>query len=194
MSIGDTREHGPGPNIARSAVEGRLEALRRKYAPVPGVIRHVDAIQAQLTEWVDSSGVADARSGSAAIPPIWTRFQASVFITRDLATGAPVVYEPNPTFPNLVGRIDHRPSAAGMDPDFMSLRAGSIHRANGGYLVMYARDLLADRSAYRAVERAPPSDRNPDDDLDRIDRRKLTWVDDTDLGHIERAGDAGDDG
>jgi len=152
--IGDAREHGPGPNIARSAVEGRLEALRRKYAPVPGVIRHVDAIQAQLTEWVDSSGVADARSGSAAIPPIWTRFQANVFITRDLATGAPVVYEPNPTFPNLVGRIDHRPSAAGMDPDFMSLRAGSIHRANGGYLVMYARDLLADRSAYRAVERA----------------------------------------
>ena len=152
--IGDAREHGPGPNIARSAVEGRLEALRRKYAPVPGVIRHVDAIQAQLTEWVESSGVADARSGSAAIPPIWTRLQANVFITRDLATGAPVVYEPNPTFPNLVGRIDHRPSAAGMDPDSMSLRAGSIHRANGGYLVMYARDLLADRSAYRAVERA----------------------------------------
>ncbi|TMG56430.1 MAG: ATP-dependent protease [Chloroflexi bacterium] len=150
----DDREHAPGPAITRSAVGGRLEALRRKYAQVPGVVRHVDAINEQLIEWVDSSRAADARSGSGAAPAIWISFGANVFVTQDPAAGAPVVCEPNPTFPNLVGRIDYRASPAGMDTDFRSLRAGTIHRANGGYLVMYARDLLADRSAYRAVKRA----------------------------------------
>jgi len=137
-----------GPGIARLAVGEHLDALRRKYVLVPGVIRHLGAIQKVLSESVDS------RSGTGAEPPIWTWSGANVFVTRDPAAGAPVVYEPNPTLSNLVGRIDYPASPLGMDMDFKYIRAGAIQRANGGYLVMYARDLLANRSAYDALRRA----------------------------------------
>ena len=143
------------PDMAMLAVGQRLGALRTKYAPIPGVVRHIDAIQENLSQRVKSSRAAEARSGAGALgPPIWTRFEANVFVTQDPAAGAPVVCEPNPTFPNLVGRIDYRPSPVGMDTDFRSMRAGAIQRANGGYLVMNARDLLANRSAYGALKRA----------------------------------------
>src|SRR5438105_10255112 len=124
----------------RATVGTRLEALRRKYASIPGVIRHVDAIQEELIKRV--------------LPPSWALFGANVFVRQDPAAGAPLVFEANPTFPNLVGRIDYSPSPAGMDTDFRNIRAGAIQRANGGYLVMNARDLLANQSAYDALKRA----------------------------------------
>src|SRR5437867_1683631 len=77
----DDGKHAPDAGIGPSAVGGRLEALRRKYALVPGVVRHVDAIQGELIERIGSSRAADARSG--AVPPIWTRFEANVFVTHD---------------------------------------------------------------------------------------------------------------
>ena len=124
----------------RATVGTRLETLRGKYASIPGVIRHVDAIQEELIKRV--------------LPPSWALFGANVFVRQDPAAGAPLVFEANPTFPNLVGRIDYSPSPAGMDTDFRNIRAGAIQRANGGYLVMNARDLLANQSAYDALKRA----------------------------------------
>ena len=149
----DVGKRVPDPGFGQLAVGGWLEALRNKYAQVPGVIRHVDAIEGEL-ERLESSRAAGARSGSGVVPPIWTRFEANVFVTHDHDAGAPVVWEPDPTVPNLAGRIDYRPSLVGIDTDFRYIRAGAIQRANGGYLVMNARDLLADRSAYITLKRA----------------------------------------
>ena len=141
---------------ARSAVGQLLGPLRAKYGQNAGVLRHLDVVQEDLVDHIDDFRSSTDRSAARALaaPDPWARFEANVFVTRDRAADAPVLCEPNPTFANLVGRVEYHPSVGTMDTDHRYLRAGSLQRANGGYLVISARDLLKSPLAYDALKRA----------------------------------------
>jgi lon-related putative ATP-dependent protease len=68
--------------------------------------------------------------------------------------GAPVVYEDHPTLANLVGRVEHMPQMGALVTDFMLIKAGSLHRANGGYLLLDALKLLREPLAWDGLKRA----------------------------------------
>ena len=68
--------------------------------------------------------------------------------------GAPVVFESNPTYLNLFGRIENRILYGMAMTDFSMIRAGSVHRANGGYLIVDALDMLRNPFSYEALKRA----------------------------------------
>ncbi len=68
--------------------------------------------------------------------------------------GAPIVYEDHPTLQNLVGRVEHVPQMGALITDFMLIKAGSLHRANGGYLLVDALKLLREPLAWEALKRA----------------------------------------
>ena len=68
-------------------------------------------------------------------------------------TGAPVVFENNPTYPNLFGAVERRAQFGALVTDFTLIRSGSLHRANGGYLVLEAMDLLRWFFSYEALKR-----------------------------------------
>jgi predicted ATP-dependent protease len=67
--------------------------------------------------------------------------------------GAPVVYEDHPYYHNLVGRIEYQSSLGAFVTNFAMIKPGSLHRANGGYLVVHARDLLLQPFAWEAMKR-----------------------------------------
>jgi predicted ATP-dependent protease len=72
------------------------------------------------------------------------RYEVNGFVAHDDDGGAPVVVEMNPTYPNLFGRIEHRGVlGGGLATDHRMLRAGAVHRANGGYLMLPAAEVLA---------------------------------------------------
>lgn len=78
------------------------------------------------------------------------RYEVNVFVAHETADGAPVVLETNPTYPNLFGRIEHRGVlGGGFVTDHRMLRAGAVHRANGGYLMLPAAEVLSSRSCGR---------------------------------------------
>ena len=94
--------------------------------------------------------------GAAQMPPAWfRRYQVNVVIDHKLSKKAPVIVEYDPTLPRLLGRVEHegRPGGA-VVTDFTLIRAGALHAANGGYLVLRARDLFAAPLAYEALKRA----------------------------------------
>ncbi len=68
--------------------------------------------------------------------------------------GAPIVYEDHPTLQNLVGRVEHMPQMGALVTDFTLIKAGSLHRANGGYLLVDALKLLREPLAWEALKRA----------------------------------------
>jgi len=86
-------------------------------------------------------------------------------------TGSPVIYEDHPTLGNLIGRIEHRAKMGALMTDFTLIKPGAIHRANGGYLLLEARKLLAEPYSWDALKRAlrsscikieaPGADANP---------------------------------
>jgi predicted ATP-dependent protease len=138
------------------AVGHLLTALQRKYAADPGVVQHLEAIQADLVGRVDEFRPSDSdqAQGGPPLEKLFDRYRANVLVTHSPTGGAPVVFEPNPTYYNLVGRINYRASIGAMFTDFTLVQAGALHRANGGYLILQARDVLVNPFAWDALKRA----------------------------------------
>jgi predicted ATP-dependent protease len=88
------------------------------------------------------------------------RYRVNVFVDNCETCGAPVVFEDTPTYFNLLGRVDrtltisNNPIMAAQSVDHMMLRPGAMHRANGGFLVLAARELLDYDSAYGGLKRS----------------------------------------
>ena len=95
-------------------------------------------------------------SGARAQDPRIRRYHVNVVVGEKDGerSGAPIVYEPNPTFQNLIGRIEHIAQMGALLTDFTLIRGGSLHRANGGYLIVDAREILSQPFAWPALKRS----------------------------------------
>jgi lon-related putative ATP-dependent protease len=82
------------------------------------------------------------------------RYRVNVLVDRTGVQGAPVVFEQNPTHGNLVGRIEHRAHFGSLVTDFTLVKAGALHRANGGYLLLEAKDVLRNFMAWESLKKA----------------------------------------
>jgi predicted ATP-dependent protease len=83
------------------------------------------------------------------------QYQINLMVDNtDSADGAPVVYEEHPYYHNLMGRIDYSSTLGQLITNFSLIKAGALHRANGGYLVLQARDLLMQPFSWEALKRA----------------------------------------
>ncbi len=86
--------------------------------------------------------------------PPYDRYRVNVLVDNGQTQGAPVIVESNPTCRALVGRIEYRAEFGTLVTDFSMIKAGALHRANGGYLVVEARKLLQDPFAWDCLKRA----------------------------------------
>ena len=82
------------------------------------------------------------------------RYTINVVVDHSQQQGAPVIFESNPTYGNLLGRIEHRAEFGALVTDFTMIKAGCLHRANGGYLVVEVPGLLANPLAWDALKRS----------------------------------------
>jgi predicted ATP-dependent protease len=148
--------------VALSAAGHLLEELRRRYADLPEVLAHLDAVQADVVENVHEFLAGSEEDGDAATQirkllaqiPALRRYGVNVMVAHGGREGAPVVYEDLPTLPNLVGRVEHHAHFGALVTDFTLVRPGALHRANGGYLVLDARKLLGQPFAWEELKRA----------------------------------------
>ncbi len=92
-------------------------------------------------------------------PPLYPedmrgRYDVNVFVDNGAALGAPIVFEDHPTLSNLMGCIEREAEMGALVTDFTLIKAGAVHRANGGYLILHMDDLLRYSSAWEALLRA----------------------------------------
>ena len=139
-----------------------MNELLERYREFPQVIAHLQAVQNDVVEHVLeflSSGdqpedEGDGRPQFFAGKATPRRYQVNVLVDADGATGAPVVYESNPSFGNLVGRVEHQAQMGALLTDFTLIKPGCLHRANGGYLILDAMRLLSAPYAWEGLKRA----------------------------------------
>jgi predicted ATP-dependent protease len=145
--------------FAAIAVDHALADVIAAFADLPPVAAHLDAVRQNL---VENSGLFMAPQGEESggtrqrqgLPGL-RRFKVNVLVSNDPAgAGAPVVYETNPTLPNLVGRIEHLQQFGTLVTDFLLIKAGALHRANGGFLLIDALKVLTEPLAWAALKRA----------------------------------------
>ncbi len=82
------------------------------------------------------------------------RYQVNVLVDRRREKGAPVVFEPNPSFQNLFGKIEKKPVMGTFETDFTMVQAGSLLKANKGYLILNIEPLLMNLSVWESLKRA----------------------------------------
>lgn len=84
----------------------------------------------------------------------FTRYKVNLFVNNENSEGAPVVAESNPYYYNLFGKIEYKNQMMTTITDFTMIKAGAVQRANGGYLILQAKDLLMDPYAWDALKKA----------------------------------------
>jgi len=87
-------------------------------------------------------------------PAVFRRYQVNVLVDNGATPGAPVIYEDMPTAPGLIGRVEHAAQFGQLVTDFTLIKPGSLHKANGGYLIVDARKLMLQPFAYEELKRA----------------------------------------
>lgn len=140
--------------LMRREVEPRLAALRTDYASLPAVLAHFEALAADLIEHVDDFLPSDDEDDERPPARELKRYRVNVVVARTPGAGAPVVYEDHPLHQNLLGRLEYAAESGNLITDFTLIRAGSLHAANGGYLILEARQLLAQPFAWEGLKRA----------------------------------------
>ena len=134
------------------AIGHLLEALRQQYADDAQIRQYLDALQRDIIEHLDDFRATDERetSGPPALRALqeqfgedaFSRYRVNVLVDNSETKGAPVIVEWNPTYYNLFGRLEYQSRFGGMVTNFNLIKAGAIHRANGGYLILQVWDVL----------------------------------------------------
>ncbi len=144
---------------AGQAAEQLFSQLRGEFADLPAVLAHVEAIRADMLENLPQLMSAEAAEPGAIQAAMrlsgpFGRYEVNVVVTQtDHSPGAPVVEEPHPTLANLVGRIEYVQIQGALVTDFRLIKAGALHRANGGTLLLDTRSLLTEPFSWQALKR-----------------------------------------
>lgn len=82
------------------------------------------------------------------------RYKLNMFIDNSEKKHAPIVFASNPTYYNLLGRVEYKNEMGIMKTDFTMVKPGALHEANGGYLIVLAKDILVNPLAWKSLKRA----------------------------------------
>lgn len=134
-----------------------MDELFDKYAEQKEVLVYLEQVREDIAENYERFRKKETPQMPFPVPseePSFREYQVNVFVDNAAVEGAPVVVLSHPTFPNLFGRIERQAQFGALLTDFTLLQAGALHKANGGYLVLPALDLLRLWLPWEGLKRA----------------------------------------
>ena len=135
------------------ALQPLLASLSQKYAENAGVCAYLQAVQVNLLKTVVAQLVEVEKDAQARML-LEEMYSPSLVVAHHSQGGAPVVFEPHPTYDNLFGRIEYSTDQGALYTSYRQLRPGALHRANGGFLILEAEKLLGEPFVWDALKRA----------------------------------------
>jgi lon-related putative ATP-dependent protease len=153
---------GLARQVAQYMIDAPAARLREQYAGFPKIVAFLQAAEQDMLEH-SSELSGDHEEDSGGPPhldlPLPRRdpaagYEVNVLVDHTETTGAPVIVEANPTYYNLTGKAEYRAEFGALVTDLTMIKPGALHRANGGYLILNVRDVLANPFAYEALKRA----------------------------------------
>lgn len=146
-------------DTAKYAISFLVEQLRGRYTGFSEVLGYLTLLQNDVVANVETiiGGGGEKQQGGDSDgdrQALLRRYRANLIIDNSGSTGAPVIYEDEPSFDRLFGRVEHRARMGTLVTDHHLIRPGALHRANGGYLIVDARKVLTRPMVWEALKRA----------------------------------------
>lgn len=136
-----------------------VDELQEKYKERPEVVSYLEQVKKDMVERLDILKPKDPKAGA---PPLQTpmdeeeafaRYRVNDLVDNATCVTAPTVLAHNPTYYNLFGRIDYQSRVGTLTTNHMMIKSGAIHEANGGYLILQARELLSNPLSWQTLKR-----------------------------------------
>ncbi len=151
-------------NIALNVVGGTIDDLKEKYSKFEKIPDYLEKVQKDILENIDIFKMRTDQKKNQNNPQqrqqmelmeelTFRKYRVNVLVDNSRQQGAPVLMEYNPTYNNLIGRIEKEMQMGALTTDFTMIRAGSVLRANGGFLVLPVDDVLRNPFSYDGIKR-----------------------------------------
>ncbi len=135
-------------NIALLTISLHINDLKNKYKKYKKILSHLDNIRTDILTNIDNFLEPKPNPEQNQQPKIeimkpWEKYEVNLFVDNSGLEGAPVISDSNPTFYNIFGKLEYENFFGNLKTDYRMIKPGNIHKANGGYFIVQARDLLS---------------------------------------------------
>jgi predicted ATP-dependent protease len=135
-----------------------FEELQEKYKTIEDVLGYLDEIKKSLdniiAEFLMPVKTLELRDNVSKRLTLIEQYLPTIIVDHNPGSGAPVIHEPHPTYQNLFGRIEYLSDQGTLITSYRRICAGSLHKANGGYIIIDAEKLLSHPFVWEALKRA----------------------------------------
>ena len=143
--------------ITLLAVGNLIAEIRVNYADLPAVLRYLEAVQQDIIDNADEfRKQEESPTGLDFAGPEapFRRYEVNLLVDHKTSKGAPIIYDDHPMYSNLVGRVEHVAHMGALVTDFTLIKPGSLHQANGGYLLLDIIKVLSQPFGWEGLKRA----------------------------------------
>lgn len=136
-----------------------IDDLLETYAGNQTVMAYLEAVKQDVVKNISDFKPTTGDEDSNPLmmfkrtPDVKEKYQVNVLVDNKHTQGAPTIIEINPTYYNLIGRVEYETHMGVVSTDYTMIKPGALHKANGGYLILQARDLLSNLGAWEALKR-----------------------------------------
>lgn len=147
--------------IGLFAVGNFIDELKEKYTDYEQVVTYLEAVKQDIVKNINDFKPAAIEDENNPLllfrknmqDATKDKYSVNLLVDNREAEGAPVVVETNPTYYNLIGRVEYENRMGVVSTDYTMIKPGALHKANGGYLILNARDVLVNVGAWEALKR-----------------------------------------
>ncbi|MFO7814176.1 MAG: AAA family ATPase [Halanaerobiales bacterium] len=148
--------------LSLNVIEPKIENLKEKYGDIEEIIQYLERVKKDITQNLDKfkkNGDASKQKNIAQLfqqkddGSFFIRYKVNLIVDNKELEGAPVIFEHNPTYYNLFGKVEAKSQFGTLTTDFTMIKSGSVHEASGGYLIMKVKDLLTKPFAWETLKR-----------------------------------------
>ncbi|WP_199609348.1 Lon protease family protein [Flocculibacter collagenilyticus] len=140
------------------AIRPLLKDLEHKYNAEIGILQFLKKMQDKLLEhimlWLPEETENENKDEYDVKAMFVDEYMPNLLFHYDLSDGAPIIYEPNPTYQNIFGRIEYSSIQGSIFTNYRKIRTGALHKANGGYLVIEADKVMSNPYVWEALKLA----------------------------------------
>ena len=161
--------------VALFATNNLIKDVKRRYKALPEVVNYLKGVQEDVLHHLDAFSENDEEESNAEGNVTHSRssddlqrYQVNLIVDSGRKNGAPVLYLDNPTYHNLIGRIEYESRSSGMNTNFTMIKSGALLEANGGYLVLDAHKILNIPHAWEALKRSLYAKKVKIESLDQV--------------------------